>query len=104
MVSVIETVKKLNKKEENKELVKHSFLSLLARIGGAGAAFLMNVIVARSLGADKAGYFFLAVTITTLVATIGRVGADQTILRFVSIFGSNSEWGKVHAVLRKFIS
>jgi O-antigen/teichoic acid export membrane protein len=101
MVSIIAKLKSLGKKEENKEVVKHSFISLLVRIGGAVAAFFMNVVAARYLGAEQAGYFFLAVTITILFATIGRIGADQTVMRFVSVLGSNNEWNKVHAVLRK---
>ncbi|MBV9961195.1 MAG: oligosaccharide flippase family protein [Parafilimonas sp.] len=104
MAAFISKFKKLSKKEENKELIKHSFAALIARIGGAIAAFLMNLVVARYLGASEAGYFFLAVTITTLISTIGRIGADQTILRFVGIYSSASDWNKVHGVLRKIIN
>src|SRR5436305_5594145 len=103
MTAFISKFKKLSRKEENQELIKHSFAALIARIGGAIAAFLMNLVVARYLGASQAGYFFLAVTVTTLISTIGRIGADQTILRFVGIYSSGSEWNKVHGVLRKII-
>src|SRR6478735_9633371 len=103
MPTLISKFQVLKKKEENKELVKHSFVSLLVRIGGAAAAFFMNVVAARYLGAEQAGYFFLAVTVSTLIATIGRVGADQTILRFVSIYGEEKQWNKVHAAVRKII-
>jgi O-antigen/teichoic acid export membrane protein len=88
-----------SKKEENKELVKHSMLALIIRISGAGVSFLMNVIIARYLGAKEAGYFFLAFTVSVMLATIGRVGADQTVLRFVSIYGKQKEWDKVHGVI-----
>ena len=96
-------LKNFGKNAENKELVKHSFLALVIRIFGAGAAFLMNVVVARYIGAEQAGYFFLAVSITTLVASIGRVGADQTVLRFVSIHAEKKEWPNVHAVMKKMM-
>jgi len=102
-MSSILTLPSLIKKEENKELVKHSFISLGVRIGGAAAAFLMNVVVARYLGAEQSGYFFLAVTTITLLATMGRVGADQTVLRYVSVYGENKEWNKVHAVMNKIM-
>jgi Na+-driven multidrug efflux pump len=103
MSTLISKFQVLKKKEENKELVKHSFVSLLVRIGGAAAAFFMNVVACRYLGAEQAGYFFLAVTVSTLIATIGRVGADQTILRFVSVFGEQKQWNRVHAAIRKII-
>lgn len=104
MRAIIAKLKKLGKKEENKELIVHSFIALFLRVGGAGISFLMNVVVARYLGASEAGYFFLAISITTLVASIGRIGADQTVMRFVSIHASKEEWPEVNAVMRKMLS
>ena len=103
MSTLISKFQLLKKKEENKELVKDSFVALLVRIGGAIAAFFVNVVAARYLGAEQAGYFFLAVTVSTLIATVGRVGADQTILRFVSVYGELQQWNKVHAAIRKIM-
>lgn len=97
-------LKALGKKEENKELIIHSITALILRIGGAGAAFLMNVAVARYLGASEAGYFFLAVSVTSVLAAIGRVGADQTVLRFVGMHSAMGEWEEVHAVIKKIMS
>lgn len=101
---IIKKFRKLGKKEENKELVKHSIIALLLRMGGAVIAFAMNVVVARKLGADESGYFFLAVTFATLVATIGRIGADQTVLRYVSVNSAAKQWNTVHAIIRKITS
>ncbi len=88
-----------SKKEENKELVTHSMLALIVRVAGAGVAFLMNVVIARYLGEKESGYFFLAVTVSVVLGTIGRVGADQSVLRFVSIHSKRQEWEKVHGVI-----
>lgn len=104
MPAIINKLRKLGKKEENKELIRHSFIALFLRVGGAGIAFLMNVVVARYMGASEAGYFFLAVSITTLAASIGRVGADQTVLRYVSIHAAKNEWPEVKAVMNKMLS
>ncbi|MBS1746337.1 MAG: flippase [Bacteroidetes bacterium] len=87
------------KKEENKELLVHSMIALIVRIAGAGSTFLMNVIIARHLGVKESGYFFLAVTIAIIVGTIGRVGADQSVLRFISIYSKEKDWEKVHGVI-----
>src|SRR5438105_7903991 len=103
MIAIITRLQSLSKKEENKELLKHSFISILVRMGGAAAAFFMTVIVARYLGAEESGYFFLAITTITLLATIGRVGADQTVLRYVSVYSEKQEWNKVHAVMSKIM-
>src|SRR5947208_3119353 len=87
------------KKEENKELLTHSMLALIVRIAGAGVTFLMNIVIARYLGAKEAGFFFLAVTVSIVLGTIGRVGADQSILRFVSIHSKRQEWEEVNGVI-----
>lgn len=97
----VKKFKKLGKKEENKELVKHSFIALLMRMAAAVIAFAMNVVVARKLGAEESGYFFLAVTFATLLATIGRIGADQTVLRYVSVYSAQNNWNMVHAIFKK---
>lgn len=99
-MSLFVRLKAIKDKKENKELILQSLLALTVRVGGAGASFLMNVVVARYLGATEAGYFFLSVTITTLLATVGRIGADQTVLRFVSIYSDKNEWDKVKAILQ----
>lgn len=99
MNSLLSKLNKFRNKEENKELLLHSLIALVIRIGGAGAAFLMNIVVARYLGAEESGYFFLAVTVATVVVTVGKVGADQTVLRFVSVHSSKEEWGKVKQLI-----
>jgi len=92
-----------SKKEENKELVLHSLIALVVRGGGAAASFLMNIVIARYLGVTESGYFFLALTVATLLSTVGRIGADQVVLRFVSVFGEKNEWDKVHAIMSKIM-
>jgi O-antigen/teichoic acid export membrane protein len=96
---VYKKIAAFSKKEENKELVTHSMLALIARIAGSGIAFLMNVVIARYLGEKEAGYFFLAVTVSVVLGTIGRVGADQSVLRFISIHSKRQEWQHVHGVI-----
>jgi len=99
MQKIISKLRGFNKKEENKELVKHSMLALFVRTGSAIAAFLMNVVVARYLGASEAGYFFLANTFIMLVATMGRIGADNAIMRYVSIYGVDEDYNSMHGIV-----
>jgi len=99
VLSIISKFKSLTNKEENKELVIHSLLSLITRVVGGIASFVMNIVVARYLKIEQSGYVFLAITVTTLVATFARVGADITVLRFVSLYSSRNEWGNVKGVM-----
>src|SRR5205809_1793192 len=104
MIPIHSRIKSFSKKAENKELITHSLIALIIRVGGAAAAFIMNIIIARYIGAAEAGYFFLAISITTVIASVGRIGADQTVLRFVSLHGELNEWSKIHALMKKLLA
>ena len=93
-----------SQKEENKELLLHSSLALIIRVGGAAASFVMNIVIARYLGATESGYFFLAVTVSTIMVSIGRIGGDHIILRYVSIYNEKGEWKKVNGIMSKIMS
>lgn len=97
--AILKKFSEFNKKEENKELVKHSAVALVIRVSGAIITFLMNIVIARYLGEKEAGLFFLAVTISIMLGTIGRVGADGSVLRFISIYSKAKDWEKVHGVI-----
>lgn len=99
MKKISAKVRSFSKNGVNMELITHSVLALIARAGGAFAGFFMNIVVARYLGIDQAGYFFLAITVITLVATFGRIGADNAVLRFVSVHSAKSEWEEVHGII-----
>jgi O-antigen/teichoic acid export membrane protein len=94
---------KIKSNEANKELIINSSVAFIVRIGGAIASFLMNVAVARYLGIDDSGDFFLALAIITIVATIVRMGGDNAILRFVGIHGPKKEWVEVRGVMQKMV-
>ena len=47
IAAVLKKFKKGYGKEENKELIQHSLLSLVARVLGGIASFAMNIVVAR---------------------------------------------------------
>lgn len=65
--------------------------------------FGLNVVLGRALGADGAGIYFLALTTTTIAATIGRVGLDSSVIRFVSALAAANKWAEVRALFRATI-
>lgn len=91
------------KTKSTKELISHSLVALIIRTIGAGAAFIMSIVVSRYLGAEGAGYLFLGITVSTLIATLGRVGADLSVLKYISIHAGKNEWPMIAAVLKVFL-
>jgi O-antigen/teichoic acid export membrane protein len=53
-------IHKLSKLASDPALFVGAVSALVVKLIGAGGAFLLNIVVARELGAEQAGYFFLA--------------------------------------------
>ena len=68
------------------------------KIVAAGSAFGMNVVIARELGADQAGLYFLAFTLVLTLAAISRLGLENTIVRFIASHHAAQEWPEIKQV------
>jgi len=69
---------------EHRNTVMKASLALVIRLLGAGMAFIFNLIIARQLGAEQSGYFFLAFSLVMFLSAFTRIGFDNTVLRFTS--------------------
>jgi O-antigen/teichoic acid export membrane protein len=67
-----------------REIVSKATAALMVKLLAAGAAFALNVAVARALGAHGAGLFALATTAVLILATLARLGFDNTMVRHVA--------------------
>jgi len=65
-------------------LLKSISLSFVARATGMGSGFLLTVVIARFLGAEGAGAFYLALTILTGASVVVRFGSDNALMRSAS--------------------
>ena len=64
-------------------------IALFIRVFGAGMAFVFNLIIARQLGAEQSGYFFLSFAVAMLLSAFARLGFDNTVLRFTGANANN---------------
>jgi O-antigen/teichoic acid export membrane protein len=81
-----------------REVVRGSALAFAVKLLAAVSAFSANVAIARLLGADEAGIFFLVYTIILLATAVGRLGLDQTFVRFIAVYNSSREWGSIKSL------
>lgn len=86
--------------EHMREIAKGTLLAFILKVIGAGLAFAFNVAIARLLGAEGAGLFFLALSVTAIGSVIGRVGLDNTLLRFTATHAAKGEASEVKGVYR----
>lgn len=66
------------------EALRGTVLGFALRVCGLGLGVVFNVALARALGVEGAGVYFLAFTFQTLASGLGRIGLDQTLLRFAA--------------------
>ena len=86
------------------EVVNGASVAFVLKVLGAGLAFGFNILLARMFGAEGAGIYFLALTITAIATVIGRIGLDNTLVRFVAANASTGDWASVKGVYRKGIT
>ena len=81
-----------------REVVRGTIMAFALKAGGSGLAFVFNVAVARLLGVEGAGLYFLALAVTAVASVIGRVGLDNALLRFVATCATHGDWAGVKGV------
>lgn len=83
------------------EVLRGSLLAFSLKMLGGVLGFIFNVVLARLLGAEGAGIYYLALTVTTIASVIGRFGLDNALLRFVSASAAQQDWIKVAGLYRQ---
>ncbi|BCO09749.1 polysaccharide biosynthesis related protein [Desulfolithobacter dissulfuricans] len=81
-----------------REVVRGAVLAFALKVIGAGLTFGLNVSLARLLGVEDTGLYFLALSVTAIGSVIGRVGLDNVLLRFVATYATHQNWSGVQGV------
>lgn len=83
------------------EVIRGAGLAFALRIVGAGFGFLFNVLIARMLGAEGAGVYYLALTMAAVASIAGNLGLDQALLRFTATNVARDDWDRVAGAYRR---
>lgn len=83
-----------------KEVVRGATIAFTLRVLGAGLGFLFNIVLARLFGAQGAGVYYLAFTMTSIASVVSRVGLDNAVLRFTASNASQGRWEKIADLYR----
>jgi hypothetical protein len=60
-----------------KKVLRGASVGFVLKVIGGGLGFMFNVLLARLLGVDGAGMYFLALTVTTIATVFGCMGLDN---------------------------
>ncbi len=88
------------KNKHLQEVFKGASSALLIRVLGTVIGFVVSVMIARFLGAEGSGIYFLTISVVMIGSTIGRLGFDNTVVRFIAAHASQNEWAEVGFVYR----
>ena len=81
-------------------VLRHGALALGISLVGSLLAFLAQVGLARAMNAQQYGVYAYAFAWISLLSTIGTVGFEPTLLRFVSVLREQGEFAALRAVIR----
>jgi O-antigen/teichoic acid export membrane protein len=85
VISIMRSIRgRLSKDDGFAELLLGSSVALILKVFAAAVGFLMSLVIARQLGAEEAGYFFLAFSILNVLASLGRYGYDNALVRYIA--------------------
>jgi O-antigen/teichoic acid export membrane protein len=81
--------------------LKQASLAFIVRIFGAGAGFLMSLVIARSLSPEESGLFFLGFAVFSVLATLSTLGLNTAFVRFVGAYSAENNWAIVNGIFIK---
>lgn len=87
--------------EGSRAILSGAVIALILKGLAALTAFGFNVLLARLLGAEGTGIYFLSFTIVFIGATLGRFGLDNTVVRFIAIAKTENNPAHLYGIYRK---
>jgi O-antigen/teichoic acid export membrane protein len=81
------------------EVVRHSMWAFIV-LGVAGfVQIALDLVLARSFGAQGVGIFSLAFTIIFMLSLVGRLGFNRAVIRFIPRFKIDKDWEGLKGLL-----
>ena len=80
-------------------LGKSAVGSFTVKVLGAGAAFGLQVVIARIIGVHQYGVYVYSITILTVLLLLATHGWDTATLRYVAAYRANAQWGLLRGLI-----
>jgi len=81
------------------QLVTGTALAFSGAVLSSGLMYLYGIVIARFLGAEEVGLFFLALVTMQIISAVCRVGLPEGLLRFVSIYMGKGDSPRVKGTI-----
>ena len=81
-------------------LVRGALGAFTVKIAGTGIIFLLNVMLARILGAQQYGIYVFGITWIQILVVICLLGFQTSLIRFVAEYNFKRQWGCLCGILQ----
>lgn len=81
-------------------LTRASAVSMAVRVTGLVLAFLCHLVLSRALGANEYGQYMIAVGWAMVLVIPSRMGLDNSVLRFATIYREQGKAGDFRGLIR----
>lgn len=80
-------------------LARGTVFSFLAKVLGLAAGFIMQLIMARMIGAEDLGIYFYALGWITIISNVTSLGFNFALVKYVAIFLASSDMARLRGIL-----
>lgn len=86
-----------------REIIGKASAAFFLMVAGAILSYSLNLIITRMLSVNDAGLYFLSLSLVLIGTTLGVLGLENSIVRFIASNASNNNWGMVNSIYNKSI-
>ena len=90
---------KFIKSELLASLFRGTAIALVVQILGLAVTYMMEVLLARWMGATQYGVYDYLISIATFLGFLAGLGLPNSLLRFIPEYTVNQEWGKLRGIV-----
>ncbi|NEZ04114.1 oligosaccharide flippase family protein [Wenzhouxiangella sp. XN201] len=82
------------------EALSGAAAALVLKVVGAVIVFALNILIARALGVEGAGLYFMALSVVMIASVLARVGMDVPLIKFIAASAARQEHGRIQSIYR----
>lgn len=86
-------------KSDLRVIATGSSLAFGGAILGNGFTYLYGLVIARLLGAESVGLYFLALVLIQIISAVCRIGLPEGVLRYIAIYISQDDLPRVRGTI-----
>ncbi len=83
----------------NAHLARGTVYSLIAKVLALGVGFLLQLLLARILGAHELGIYYYALSWITILVAVSSLGFDMALVRYVSVYLAQEKYASLRGIL-----